>query len=73
MKLEDSKYTAIELIHKYYEYEESNMDFWLEQPKEILTSLKSYELLLEKQSDEVFYIDTEEVPQNEWFRISKTM
>ena len=41
------------------------MDFWLEQPKEILTSLKSYELLLEKQSDEVFYIDTEEVPQNE--------
>lgn len=65
MKLEDSKYTAIELIHKYYEYEESNMDFWLEQPKEILTSLKSYELLLEKQSDEVFYIDTEEVPQNE--------
>ena len=60
-QLEGSEHTAIELIHRYYEYDENNMDFWLDQPKEILASLKTYESMLESKSEEVFYIDAEEV------------
>jgi hypothetical protein len=58
-KLDGSKYTAFEIIHRYYPYTEENTDFWLEQPREMLSVLKNYENLIEQTFDDVIYIDME--------------
>ena len=47
------------MIHRYYPYGETDTDFWLHQPKEMLTALKSYENLIEQASQEMYYIDME--------------
>ncbi|SCY77106.1 hypothetical protein SAMN02910292_02858 [Lachnospiraceae bacterium XBB2008] len=59
-KLENSKYTALEIIHRYYPYSESNIDFWLEQPQQMLSGLRLYEKMIDQKSEELFYIDMEE-------------
>ena len=59
-KISNEKYTALEMIHRYYPYGESDTDFWLHQPKEMLEALKSYDNLIGQASDEVYYIDMEE-------------
>ena len=59
-KLEDGKYTALEMIHRYYPYSEGDTDFWLEQPQQMLFTLKSYENMMKYKSEELFYIDMEE-------------
>ncbi len=58
-KLGDGKYTALELIHRYYPYDEENVDFWLEQPKQMLGVIDSYETMLAQRDKDVFYIDVE--------------
>ena len=58
-KIGNEKYTALEMIHRYYPYGETDTDFWLHQPKEMLTALKSYENLIEQASQEMYYIDME--------------
>lgn len=59
-KLGDGKYTALELIHKNYPYNNENVDFWLEKPKQMLSVIDSYETMLEQKDKDVFYIDVEE-------------
>lgn len=59
-KIGDGKYTALELIHKNYPYNEENMDFWLNQPKEMLVAIGSCEAVLEQNDRDIFYIDGEE-------------
>ncbi len=58
-KLGDGKYTALELIHKNYPYDEENVDFWLEKPKQMLGVIDSYETMLAQKDKDVFYIDAE--------------
>lgn len=65
-KINGGKYTALEMIHRYYPYNEKNVDFWLEQPKQMLEVLHSYESMIEQKNNDVFYIDAEsEVCDNE--------
>lgn len=59
-KLGNKKYTALEMIHRYYPYGESDTDFWLHQPQEMLTAIKSCDNLIELESNEFYYIDMEE-------------
>lgn len=59
-KIGNEKYTAIEMIHRYYPYSENDTDFWLHKPKEMLSALKSYDNLIEQASEELFYIDIED-------------
>lgn len=56
-KLGDGKYTALELIHKNYPYDEENVDFWLEKPKQMLEVIDSYQTMLEQKDKDVYYID----------------
>lgn len=58
-KLGDGKYTALELIHKNYPYDEENVDFWIEKPKQMLGVIDSYETMLAQKDKDVFYIDVE--------------
>lgn len=58
-KLGDGKYTALELIHKNYPYDEENVDFWLEKPKQMIGVIDSYETMLAYKDKDVFYIDVE--------------
>lgn len=58
-KLGDGRYTALELIHKNYPYDEENVDFWLEKPKQMLDVIDSYETMLAQKDKDVFYIDVE--------------
>ena len=58
-KLADGKYTALELIHKNYRYDEKNVDFWLEKPKQMLGIIDSYETMLAQNKKDVFYIDVD--------------
>lgn len=60
-KIENSKYTAVELIHKNYPYDVENMDFWLKNPKKILGNLEQYEIMLGQKGKDIYYIDMEEV------------
>lgn len=53
------KYTALELIHKNYPYDSSNMDFWLVKPKQMLQAINSYETMLEQKNSDIYYIDVE--------------
>ena len=59
-KIGDGKYTALELIHKNYPYNKTNVDFWIEKPKQMLETIDSYKMLLEQKDKEIFYIDVEE-------------
>lgn len=59
-KIGSEKYTAIEMIHRYYPYSENDTDFWLHKPKEMLSALKTYDNLIEQASEELFYIDMED-------------
>lgn len=54
------KYTALELIHMYYKYEEDNINFWLEQPRQMLNALSSYERVLEQKDKNIFYVEVED-------------
>lgn len=60
-KIGQGKYTALEMIHRYYPYEEKNKDFWLYQPQQMLTALKTYDSLIEQSTEEVYYIDVEDM------------
>lgn len=65
-KIDGGKYTALEMIHRYYPYNEENVNFWLEQPKQMLEVLHSYENMIEQKNSDVFYINSEsEVCDNE--------
>ena len=59
-KLEEGKYTALEMIHRYYPNSENDTDFWLEQPQQMLSALRSYENMIEQKSEDLFYIDMED-------------
>ena len=59
-KIGDGKYTAMELIHNNYPYNDKNLDFWMDKPKQMLEAIDSYETMLEQKGREVFYIDAEE-------------
>ncbi|MCM1220433.1 MAG: hypothetical protein NC548_38705 [Lachnospiraceae bacterium] len=59
-RIGDGKYTAAELIHKYYPYHGKNIDFWLEKPQQMLEAIDSYEIMLGQKDNDVFYIDVEE-------------
>jgi hypothetical protein len=58
-KLGDGKYTALELIHQNYPYDEENIDFWLQKPKQMLEVIDSYEKMLAQEDKDLFYIDVE--------------
>lgn len=60
-KIGHGKYTALEIIHRYYPYEEKNKDFWLNQPQQILTALKAYDSMIEQSTEEVYYVDVEDI------------
>lgn len=55
----EGKYTALEMIHRYYPYSENDVDFWIEKPIQLLNALKNYETLLEQRPHEMYYIDME--------------
>ena len=55
----DGKYTAFQLIHMNYPYDDDNRDFWLERPKLMLEAIESYETMLEQNEKDVYYIDGE--------------
>lgn len=55
----ESKYTALEMIHMYYPYGNEDTNFWLEQPKQMVEVLKSYENMIEQKIKDVFYIEAE--------------
>lgn len=59
-RLGDGKYTALEMIHKNYPYDDENVDFWLEKPKQMLVAIDSYDTMLEQKDKDVFYIDVED-------------
>ncbi|MBD5446779.1 MAG: hypothetical protein HDR32_03335 [Treponema sp.] len=59
-KIGDEKYTAFELIHEYYPYDEENMDFWLEMPKQMIKALDSYKIMLDQKNNDIFYIGVED-------------
>lgn len=59
-KLGDGKYTALELIHKNYPYDEGNIDFWLQKPQQMLAVIDRYETMLTQKDKDVFYIDVED-------------
>lgn len=59
-RVENGKYTALELIHKNYPYNSENVDFWIERPKQMLSMIDSYETMLEQKNKDVFYIDVED-------------
>lgn len=58
-KIGDGKRSALDIIHQYYPYNENDVDFWLEQPKQILEVLDSYETMIEQMDKDVFYIEME--------------
>ncbi|MCI7766653.1 MAG: hypothetical protein MSJ26_01540 [Oscillospiraceae bacterium] len=58
-KLGNGKYTALELIHKNYPYDNENVDFWLEKPKQMLGVIDSCETMLAQKDKDIFYIDVE--------------
>ena len=58
-KFGDEKYTALELIHKNYPYDEENVDFWLEKPRQMLRVIDSYETMLVQKDKDIFYINVE--------------
>ncbi len=58
-KVGKGKHTALELIHKNYPYDAENVDFWLERPKQMLAEIDSYEMMLEQNHRDVYYIDVE--------------
>lgn len=58
-KLADDKYTALELIHKNYPYNNENLDFWLESPVQMLEAIESYGTLLEQNDKDIYYIAEE--------------
>lgn len=60
-KIGQGKYTSLEMIHRYYPYEEKNKDFWLYKPQQMLTALKTYDFLIEQSTEEVYYIDAEDI------------
>ena len=59
-KVGDGKYTALELIHKNYPYDEGNIDFWLQKPQQMLAVIDRYETMLTQKDKDVFYIDVED-------------
>lgn len=61
--LDGGKYTTFEIIHRYYPYTEENADFWLEQPREMLSVLKAYENLIDQNFEDVIYIDMDFVDE----------
>lgn len=54
-----NKYTAFELIHEYYQYNEENINFWLEEPKQIINSVDSYKALLTNKSRDILCLGAE--------------
>lgn len=58
-KIGNGKYTATEIMHRYYPYKDSDMDFWLEAPKQILASLRSFSGMIEQDPKELYYIQEE--------------
>jgi len=59
-KIGDGKYTALELIHKNYPYDEDNVDFWLEKPRQMIDAIDSYKTLIEQKDKDIYYIDVED-------------
>jgi len=59
-KIGEGKYTALEMVYRYYPYTETDVDFWIEQPQQMLEVLNSYETMIEQTGKEVFYIDAVE-------------
>lgn len=60
-KIGDGKYTALELIHKNYPYDEGNVDFWLEKPRQMIEAIDSYKTLIEQKDKDIYYIDVEDL------------
>lgn len=56
-RIGNGKYTAVELIHRLYPYNDTNMDFWLTQPKQLVDTIGAYKNMLEQKEKEVYYID----------------
>ena len=56
----NGKYSIMEEIHRYYPYQEDNMDFWIEQPKQMISVLTSYEKFLMEKGVGIFYINIDE-------------
>lgn len=54
-----NKYTAFELIHEYYQYNEENINFWLEEPKQIINSVDSYKALLTNKRRDILCLEEE--------------
>lgn len=57
-KLPGNKYTATEMIHRFFPYSTENMDFWIEQPQKMVGVLESYELMLSQSENNVYYIES---------------
>ena len=60
-KIKNSKFTALELIHKNYPYDKENVDFWLNEPVKMLDAIDTYEKMIEQKDKDIFYIDAEDV------------
>ena len=59
-KMEGSGDTALEIIHKNYPYSKTDVDFWLEKPKQMLEVIDSCEKMLTQHDKNIFLIDAED-------------
>ena len=55
-----NNYTALQLIHKNYPYDLTNVDFWLEKPPLLISAIDSYQQFIEQKNPDVYYIDAGE-------------
>ena len=62
----NNRFSAVELIHELYPYNDVNRDFWLEMPKNTTKMLEPFELMLEQHGKDVILIqDATEDDNNE--------
>ena len=55
--IEGKDVTPFELIHQLYDYDESNLNYWIEKPKQLLEKAQDYQNLLKAKEMEVYYIE----------------
>lgn len=54
------KYSYFELVHEYYPYDDINVDFWVDRPKQMIDALHKYEHALNGNCENIYFIESEE-------------
>lgn len=54
--IEGSEYSAIQLIHSYYPYNDRNLDFWLEKPQQMFNTVNTFLKALAGNKSDIYLI-----------------